>query len=150
LRPQEDDYVIRELRPDFLAHKEQLLPRLEQSYLRVKTSWDAYQRAGGIPGVVRVEGRVSAKYAEQARRLSGAYEEITSGARTYQLLQVTRPPGWQALEEQVVSEAQRQRRWLQDLSIVLEPTLLKAKLDLLPEIPEQRSWVQSTTAQEAD
>ena len=150
LRPQEDDYVMRQLQPDFLAHKEQLLPRLEQSYDRVSASWDAYQRAGGIPGVIRVEGRVSPKFAEQARRLSSAYEEITSGARTYQLLQLTRPPDWQALEEQVVGEALRQRRWLQDLSIVLEPTLLKAKLDLLPKIPEEAAWLQSTTAQEAD
>jgi pSer/pThr/pTyr-binding forkhead associated (FHA) protein len=150
LRPQEDEYVLRQLQPDFIAHKEEMLPRLEESYRRVRTSWDAYQRAGGIPGVIRVEGHVSAKFTEQARRLSSAYEEITSGAQTYQLLQVMRPPDWQALEEQVVSEAQRQRRWLQDLSIVLEPTLLKAKLDLLPQLPEQASWVQSTTAQDGD
>ncbi len=70
-----------------------MLPRLEESQRRVRTSWDAYQRAGGIPGVIRVEGRVSAKFTEQAKRLSSAYDEITSGARTYQLLQVTRPRG---------------------------------------------------------
>ena len=150
LRPQEDDYVIRELQPDFLAQKEKLVPRLEESQRRVRSSWDAYQRAGGIPGVIRVEGRVSAKFTEQAKRLSNAYDEITKGARTYQLLQMTRPADWQALEEQVVTEAQRQRRWLQDLSIVLEPPLLRAKLDLLPQIPEEASWRQSTTAREAD
>ena len=82
LRPQEDEYVLRQLQPDFIAHKEEMLPRLEESYRRVRTSWDAYQRAGGIPGVIRVEGHVSAKFTEQARRLSSAYEEITSGAQT--------------------------------------------------------------------
>jgi pSer/pThr/pTyr-binding forkhead associated (FHA) protein len=150
LRPQEDDYVIRELQPDFLAQKEKLVPRLEESYRSVRSSWDAYQRAGGIPGVIRVEGHVSAKFTEQAKRLSNAYDEVTQGARTYQLLQMTRPADWQALEEQVVAEARRQRRWLQDLSIVLEPQLLRAKLELLPKIPEEASWRQSTTARDAD
>jgi len=150
LRPGEDDYVIRELQPDFLAEKEKLVPLLEESQRRVRSSWDAYQRAGGIPGVIRVEGTVSAKFTEQAKRLSNAYDEITKGARTYQLLQMTRPADWQALEEQVVTEARRQRRWLQDLSIVLEPPLLRAKLDLLPQIPEDASWRQSTTAHDKD
>lgn len=150
LRPNEDGHLIRALEPDFLAHREQLVPRLEQSLHRVRNYWSEYQSSGGIPGVVRVEERVSPRFSGQAKRLSNAYREVSSGARTYRLLQITPPPEWQTLQQEIVDEVQRQRRWLQDLNIVMEPVLLHAKLDLLPEISEQSLWVQSTTDQKKD
>lgn len=150
LRPDEDDHLIRALEPDFLAHRDQVVPRLDQSLGRVRAYWSEYQNSGGIPGVVRVEERVSPRFSGQAKRLSSAYREISSGARTYQLLQLTPPPEWQALQQKVVDEVQRQRRWLQDLNIVLEPVLLRAKLDLLPDVSEQSLWVRSTTDQRKD
>jgi pSer/pThr/pTyr-binding forkhead associated (FHA) protein len=150
LRPDEDGHLIKTLEPDFVAHKEQVLPRMDQSLARVRGYWNEYQSAGGIPGVIRVEERVSPRFSGQAKRLSSAYREISSGARTYQLLQVTPPPEWQSLQQEVVDEVQRQRRWLQDLNIVLEPVLLHAKLELLPEISEQSLWVQSTTDPKKD
>lgn len=150
LRPDQDDHLIRALEPDFLAHRDQVTPRLDQSLRRVRDYWDEYQRSGGIPGVVRVEERVTPRFSGQAKRLSSAYREISSGARTYQLLQITPPPEWQTLQQEIVDEVQRQRRWLQDLNIVLEPVLLRAKLDLLPEPLEQSLWVRSTTDQRKD
>ncbi|HEY5755243.1 MAG TPA: FHA domain-containing protein [Steroidobacter sp.] len=150
LRPDEDGHLIQALEPDFVAHKEKVLPRMDQSLARVRNYWGEYQSAGGIPGVIRVEERVSPRFSGQAKRLSSAYSEISSGARTYQLLQVTPPPEWQSLQQEVVDEVQRQRRWLQDLNIVLEPVLLHAKLGLLPEISEQSLWVQSTTDPKKD
>jgi hypothetical protein len=116
----------------------------------VRGYWREYQSGGGIPGVVRVEERVTARFSGQAKRLSSAYSEISSGARTYQLLQITPPEEWQALQRDVVGEVQRQRRWLEDLNIVMEPRLLHAKLELLPEVSEQSLWVQSTTDQKRD
>lgn len=150
LRPNEDAHLIRTLEPDFLAHRDQVLPRLDRSLERVRAYWGEYQSDGGISGVTRVEERVSPRFSGQAKRLSDAYREISSGARTYQLLQATPPPEWQSLQREVVDELQRQRRWLQDLNIVLEPVLLHAKLALLPEISEQSLWVQSTTDQKRD
>jgi pSer/pThr/pTyr-binding forkhead associated (FHA) protein len=150
LRPDEDGHLIQALEPDFVAHKQEVLARMDQSLARVRTYWGEYQSAGGIPGVIRVEERVSPRFSGQAKRLSSAYREISSGARTYQLLQVTPSPDWQSLQREVVDEVQRQRRWLQDLNIVLEPVLLHAKLGLLPEISEQSLWVQSTTDPKKD
>lgn len=150
LRPDEDAHLIRTLEPDFLAHRDQVVPRLDQSLNRVRAYWGEYESAGGIPGVIRVEERVSPRFSGQAKRLSSAYREISSGARTYQLLQLTPPPEWQSLQQKVVDEVQRQRRWLEDLNIVLEPVLLRAKLDLLPEVSEQSLWVRSTTDQRKD
>ncbi|MDY6947843.1 MAG: FHA domain-containing protein [Pseudomonadota bacterium] len=145
LRPEEDAHLIRMLEPDFRAQRDQLLPRLDRSLARVRTYWREYQSSGGISGVTRVEERVSPRFSNQAKRLSSAYREISSGARTYQLLQVTPAAEWQTLQHEVVDEVQRQRRWLQDLNIVLAPALLHAKLALLPDLSEQSLWVQSTT-----
>ena len=145
LRPNEDEHLIRALEADFVAHRDQVLPRLDRSLDRARGYWSEYQSAGGISGVIRVEERVSPRFSAQAKRLSGAYQEISTGARTYRMLQMTAPSEWQTLQRDVVDEVQRQRRWLQDLDIVLEPVLLHAKLDLLPEISEQSLWVQSTT-----
>ncbi|MBM0106850.1 FHA domain-containing protein [Steroidobacter sp. S1-65] len=145
LRPNEDEHLIRALEADFVAHREQVLPRLDRTLDRARGHWSEYQTAGGISGVIRVEERVSPRFSAQAKRLSSAYREISTGARTYQMLQMQAPPEWQTLQRDVADEVQRQRRWLQDLDIVLEPVLLHAKLDLLPEISEQSLWVQSTT-----
>ena len=100
---------------------------------------------GVPPGVVRVEDRVSERFSSQAKRLSHAYEEVAATSRTYRLLQVTPSLEWQSLQEKVVNEVERQRRWLQDLNIVLEPALLRAKLAMLPPEQEQSLWVRSTT-----
>jgi pSer/pThr/pTyr-binding forkhead associated (FHA) protein len=150
LRPNEDEHIIRILEPDFRAHRDELVPRLDETLRRVRDNWTEYQNAGGIPGMVRVEDRVSPRFAGQAKRLSSAYQDIASGARTYQLLQVTPSDEWLQLQDQVVNEVERQRRWLEDLSIVLAPALLRAKLNLLPEPPEQSLWVRSTTDQNKD
>ena len=150
LRPNEDEHIVSLLEPDFKAHRDELLPRLDETLRRVRTNWSDYQSAGGIPGVVRVEDRVSERFSSQAKRLSSAYQDVTSGSRTYKLLQVTPPDEWQTLQSQVANEVERQRRWLQDLHIVLPPALLRAKLSLLPEPLEQSLWVRSTTGQSKD
>lgn len=150
LHPKEDAHLRRALEPDFLAHREQLAPRLQASLRTMRKEWDAYESAGGIPGVIRVEGRVSERFAGQARRLTRAHEEATTSARTYELLQIEPPDEWRSLGTEIAAEVQRQRRWLEDLNIVLEPALLRAKLDLLPKTSESSQWLQSTTAQEVD
>jgi pSer/pThr/pTyr-binding forkhead associated (FHA) protein len=150
LRPGEDDHIIRALEPDFVTRRDEVLPRLDESLGRIRTSWTEYENAGGIPGMVRVEERVTERFTSQAKRLTSAYQQVTSGARTYQLLQVTPSAEWQTLQQKIVNEVERQRRWLQDLSIVLEPGLLRAKLALLPDSPEQSLWVRSTTDQRKD
>ena len=70
LRPNEDAHLIRTLEPDFLAHRDQVLPRLDRSLERVRAYWGEYQSDGGISGVTRVEERVSPRFSGQAKRLS--------------------------------------------------------------------------------
>jgi hypothetical protein len=150
LKPNEDEHIVRLLEPDFQAHRDELVPRLDETLRRIRTTWSEYESAGGIPGVVRVEDRITDRYSTQAKRLSAAYQDVASGARTYQLLQVTPPDEWLTLQGQIVNEVKRQRQWLQDLSIVLAPTLLQAKLSLLPDMPEKSLWVRSTTDRKKD
>jgi hypothetical protein len=136
LNPSLDEYFLHAIEADFALLKQQSLAQLEESLLTARGQWEAYRNAGGIPGVVRVEESVSKRFEEQARRLSIAYEAISEGTLIYDLIQVTPPADWQASREDIENEAKRQRRWLQDLDLVLEPALLKAKLDLLPRIKE--------------
>ncbi|MFC6672960.1 hypothetical protein [Marinobacterium aestuariivivens] len=51
--------------------------------------------------------------------------------RLYGLLQQSPAQPSQALQQRIATEVQGQRQWLQDLSTVLDPPLLRAKLQLL-------------------
>jgi pSer/pThr/pTyr-binding forkhead associated (FHA) protein len=137
LRTPADEYFVRAIQADFASTREQRLAELALTLKRVRSQWEAYQGAGGIPAVVRVERNVSQRFAQQARRLSAVHADVAAGSRMYRLLDAPPPPEWSALAQEVINEAKRQRRWLQDLSIVLEPAQLRAKLQLLPEVTEQ-------------
>jgi hypothetical protein len=136
LDPSTDEYFLRAIETDFGLYKDQSVSQLEQSLIDARQQWNDYRSAGGIPGVVRVEERVSERFTTQAKRLLIAYELITEGTQVYQIIRVTPPAEWQTLREEIENEAKRQRTWLQDLGLVLDPALLKAKLDLLPQIKE--------------
>ena len=127
-----DDYYLQAIDPEFRVFKGQSEAQLDALLNDAREQWDAYRNDGGIPGALRVEERVSERFKMQAKRLSSVYEMVSEGTQIYAAIQVTPPPAWQELHEQVGNEAKRQRRWLEDLGLVLEPALLKAKLGLLP------------------
>lgn len=137
LKQPEDDYFLKALKSEFRAHKDQVLTQLGQLSKQTKGEWNAYRNAGGIPAVIRVEERISKRFMTQAKRLSDAYATAREGAETYRLIQETPPADWQQLRSNIRNEVKRQRRSLEDLHLVLEPNLLKTKLDLLPELQEQ-------------
>ncbi len=136
LRPTEDEYFIRAIQPDLMTHKSELMNELDAVLRHTQSLWDAYNNASGVSAVVRLEERISDRYRTQAQRLSSAWSEVVRGNRTYQLLQMEQPAAWKSLSGDIRGEVKRQRRWLQDLNIILEPSLLQAKLNLLPEITE--------------
>lgn len=137
LIPAEDEHLTAAIEPDLLAHRGELTAGLDASLNRAQSLWSAYQNANGIPGVVRVEERITDKFRLQAQRLSDAHAQIVRGNRTYQLLKLQPPATWTTLSADVISEVKRQRRWLQDLNIILSPALLQAKLNLLPQLSSE-------------
>jgi hypothetical protein len=63
--------------------------------------------------------------------LSEARDDAQQGMRIYAQLKAERPAQWSKVQDEVNAEAELQRRALLELSRVLEPGLLKAKLALL-------------------
>lgn len=134
--PSQDEFFSAAVESEFQFIKKQFQVQLKRDFDRINTQWTRFQDAGGIPGVIRVEERVSRRFRDQAERLSAAYREISEGTRKYKLIKTEVPAQWLTLRTKIVNEARRQNQWLNDLDVVLKPTLLSAKLSLLPEIRE--------------
>jgi len=137
LDPVEDVYFIKATNANFETYKEQILAQLDALYNDAETQLSKYRNAGKISGLMRVEDHVSKTYKKQAASLSAAYTATTEGLQTYRLLKTDPPAAWSKLADEVAVEARRQREWLEDLNVVLDPVLLKTKLDLLPQLKEQ-------------
>jgi hypothetical protein len=94
-------------------------------------SWRQYRRDGAIGGEQRLESEISGKFRTQARLLSNASAQARQGMRIYTQLKVGDTAQWSQLQEDINSETELQRRSLQELRMVLNPALLKAKLALI-------------------
>ncbi|MFO7641403.1 MAG: hypothetical protein R6X17_09095 [Candidatus Competibacteraceae bacterium] len=71
---------------------------------------------------------------QQAQRLAQAHEAASRGARYYDLLRETYPETARKLYDDILAETRRQRQSLADLRLVMKPTLLDDKLQLLPDL----------------
>lgn len=99
--------------------------------------WQLYQQQGGIGSALRLEAVVSERFRQQADLLSRAHDQVRIGLNLYGLLEQTPDAATLALQQKIISEIQGQRQWLQDLSTVLDPPLLRTKLQLLAAPEEQ-------------
>jgi len=106
--------------------------KAENAFKVAKQHWNDYQEKKGINGFLRLQSSVSQSFKQQAQRLSEAYHYVTRATRIYDALLLDYPAEGQELYEQVIREVRLQRRELDDLSNVLELSLLEAKLGLLP------------------
>lgn len=109
------------------------LPRAQLAWQMASARWKAYLQEGGIRGALRLEDSVSVDFRRRAQLLSQARSQAEQGLMLYQSLQ--RDPSFEqrALYDKIRSETQLQRRSLRQLSMVLDPALLEAKLGLLVE-----------------
>jgi len=131
LDPQQDGFYLNVLQDQFQRYAEQAHHNADEALLAAERLWQQYQQNGGITSALRLEGSISASFRQRAGALNQAYEQIHRGTRLYNLLQQIPAPAWQALQQQIDTEVHGQRQWLQDLSTVLDPPLLQAKLQLL-------------------
>jgi pSer/pThr/pTyr-binding forkhead associated (FHA) protein len=132
LNPEEDGAFIAALKGDYEVQKPRLIQEMENRLRMARQHWNDYLGNHGISATSRVERGVSEAYSAQARRLFLAYEGIGQVREIYGLLGETVPPAVATLGAAIVSEARRQRQWLNDLNLVLDPPVLRRKLDLLP------------------
>jgi len=93
---------------------------------------ETYRENGGIMGRLRLETSLSEAFRQQAKRLADACNDAARAARVYDDLNLPYPDPWRELYEQVLNEMKLQRQSLNDLNSIIDPVLLKRKLDLLP------------------
>ncbi len=127
-----DARMHRALKDDFQTYRAQALLDVQHLLQQASREWARYQAKGGIDGLLRLEDVVSAAFRRQAGLLSRAFEQASRMMRTYALLQKAVPAPAQQLYEELFAEIKRQREWLEDMRIVMNGSLLKAKLALLP------------------
>jgi pSer/pThr/pTyr-binding forkhead associated (FHA) protein len=132
LDPAQDSYYIGAVKGDFEAHREKALARAQQAFKDARSSWQKYSDQGGIRGQQRLESGISPAFRSLATTLSQAYQDASYGRKLYGLLHAGYPAEWDTLYSQIVREVGLQRRSLTELSMVLEPSLKQAKLQLIP------------------
>jgi pSer/pThr/pTyr-binding forkhead associated (FHA) protein len=131
LDPEEDVYFLRATAADVNDHRDTVIVRAQDALRRARTSWEEYQRIGVIDASRRIETSISDQFRTRARLLAEASKDAQQGFATYMEVDAAGAAQWVALRDEIESEAREQRSKLRDLSNVLEPELLNAKLALL-------------------
>jgi pSer/pThr/pTyr-binding forkhead associated (FHA) protein len=132
----EDVYFLRATAADLNLQKDEVIARAQDAMNRARTLWGEYRRSGAIVASLRIEASVSEQFRTRARLLADANRYAQQGALIYSQVDAAGGERWTAIRDEIESEARQQRSALRDLSTVLGPEVLKAKLALLGEANE--------------
>lgn len=133
LDPKTDGYFARNIDADVNSIRDTALRRANQLLNRAATAWRQYRNNGLIAGEQRLESGISAKFRSQARLLADAQDDARKGLRIYAQLKIEDSAQWSKIRDDIQAEVDTQRRSLNDLRMVLDPAVLKAKLALVGE-----------------
>jgi hypothetical protein len=131
LDPIEDVWFAHAIAPDVASLRDNALTHAHDQLVRAQTLWHQYRANGSIGGTQRLESGISERFRSQARLLTDAQASARQGMRVYTQLKADHPSQWDQLLEDIDAECALQRRSLEELRMVLEPGLLKAKLALI-------------------
>lgn len=134
LDPDEDKFFAKAVENDVTAIRDSALRRAREQMSRATAGWKQYRANGQIGGEQRLEAGISPKFRDQARRLAQAQEDARQALRIVGQLKAGESADlaqWNKAEEEIRAEVDQQRRALQELRMVLDPAVLKAKLELL-------------------
>jgi pSer/pThr/pTyr-binding forkhead associated (FHA) protein len=132
LDPVQDSYYVDAAKEEFQIHRSKALEQAQQAFAASRTAWEKYRERGGIRSLYRLEARVSPGFRQLAELLTDSYEGMAKGSDIYSLLKTGLPAEWVELDSQITNEIRLQRQSLEELTMVLEPSLKQAKLALLP------------------
>ena len=132
----EDVYFLRATAADLNLQKDEAIARAQDAMNRARTLWEEYHRSGAIVASLRIESSVSEQFRTRARLLAEANRYAQQGALIYSQVDAAEAGRWTAIRDEIESEARQQRSALRDLSTVVGPGVLKAKLALLGEANE--------------
>ncbi|WP_066734280.1 FHA domain-containing protein [Cupriavidus sp. D384] len=133
LDPKTDGYFSENIDADVNSIRDAALRRANQLLNRAATGWRQYRNNGLIAGEQRLESGISAKFRSQARLLADAQDDARKGLRIYAQLKIEDSAQWGKIRDDIQAEVDTQRRSLNDLRMVLDPAVLKAKLALVGE-----------------
>ena len=131
LDPDEDAWFMQAVEPEIARNRDRILKRAQDRFARAEALWRQYRDNGAIEGGQRLEGSITDKFRAQARLLSEANAEAQQGVRMHRQLKAEYPMQSAKLQEDIAAELELQRKSVQELRSVLEPALLKSKLELL-------------------
>jgi len=126
-----DSFLVKLLLSDVEQQKPKLAEAMEIDFKAAKKSWGKYKKNGSIRGKHRLEAKISKTYSKQASLLAKANEKVTQGMVIYELLHIKNNQQRLSLYHDINDEIVRQRKWIKDLNIVLEPELINKKLNFL-------------------
>jgi pSer/pThr/pTyr-binding forkhead associated (FHA) protein len=131
LDPAADVWFANAIQTDIGALRQKALARAEEWLNRAQTAWAQYRTNGAIGGDQRLETGISDSFRKQARLLADAQSEVQRAVQLLHQLKAERSAQAEKLAAEIKAEADLQRRSLVQLSSVLEPRLLNAKLALI-------------------
>ena len=127
----EDLYFVRAIAVDLNQQKDNVIARAQEAMNRARSLWEEYRNSGAIDASQRIETSISAQFRNGARLLAEASKYAQQGLLIYSEVDPAEAAPWTAIRDEIEAEAREQRNRLNDLSNVVEPELLKAKLALL-------------------
>ncbi|MEA3411590.1 MAG: FHA domain-containing protein [Pseudomonadota bacterium] len=133
LDPKRDTYFLAAIAEDMQAHTAEAMSEAARADAIAREKWDAYRKGGGIQGILRLEDEISPAYRLQAGLLTEARDNAWQGYRIRTLLGIDEPQAQRALRTDISREVRLQRLSLDELGMVLNASLLREKLVLLPE-----------------
>ena len=139
LDPSEDRYYLQMIKDQVEAQRDSALAEARQLFAQAREHWQSYRSAGAISGLMRLESTLTETFQERTQQMAEAFRCAALAGRLYTLLGLEPAADEQSLFVNVVTEVSRQRQWLQDLHLVLDPALLEQKLELMPTIEESLS-----------
>ncbi|WP_250657727.1 FHA domain-containing protein [Alkalimarinus coralli] len=133
LEKQKDVYLWSLLESQFKLIESTIIEQADKHYELARDNWARYLDNGGIWGALRLETDISSTYRTQAKLLSDAYNEVSKGAALLASMDIPKDQPLAAFEDQVKGEAKRQRKWINDLHLVLDQKIRDEKVSQLPQ-----------------
>lgn len=116
--------------------RDNVIARAQDAMNRARTSWQEYRSNGAIDASQRVATSISDQFRTRASLLAEAERSAQQGFLIYSQVDAAGAAQWAAIRDEIEAEAREQRSRLHDLSNVVEPEVLKAKLALLGDAGE--------------
>ncbi|MFJ4288861.1 FHA domain-containing protein [Cupriavidus sp. NPDC089707] len=130
----EDKFFANAVEADVNSVRDSALRRARELMGSAVAAWKQYRSKGVIGSEQRLEPGISPKFRAQARLLSQAQEDARQGMRIFTQLRAGESADLAQLakvEEEIRAEADQQRHALRELRTVLDPAVLKTKLELI-------------------